>query len=381
MEKALTSVIYSGTPSQYAVGPAETADAIAWAVSKRMKAQVVSVAYDRLLKTHLSEPVLKSIDEDRAVTRVYIRRNWFMFFRLFRIIKASDGPLILHCIFDYRFVLPALLFALFLRKRPIFHVPHGMLMDVVFERHSLAKHLFCLVWRVFVPRGAIVHVVSSEFERQSVIRHLGGAESISVIPQITNVGECFRAKHFKGRQAGEKLNICFVGRVTKQKNLLFALSVLKELNFEVGLDVYGSTADVAYFSACAAAVAQLPDNISVVFKGSIQRSALLVELRNYDLMFVPTLGDNHGHYILEALSVGLPVLISDKCPWSDINESGGGWSLPLSARSSFVEVLSRAYSAGLEWENVRKAASEYFDSKNLGRKSEVEYQELICAQQ
>jgi glycosyltransferase involved in cell wall biosynthesis len=169
-----------------------------------------------------------------------------------------------------------------------------------------------------------------------------------------------------------------VGRVTKQKNFLFVLSILKELNFEVMLDVYGSIEDAAYFAACSSAIKQLPNNIRVNFKGAIKREDLLVSLRNYDLMFAPTLGDNHGHYIMEALGIGLPVLMSDRCPWSDINECGGGWSLPLSARSSYLEVLNRAYFAGPEWAVVRKAASNYYDKKNLPSESAKRYQELIC---
>ena len=48
-----------------------------------------------------------------------------------------------------------------------------------------------------------------------------------------------------------------------------------------------------------------------------------------DLFFLPTRGENFGHVIAEALSVGTPVLISDQTPWRKLAAVGLGHDLPL----------------------------------------------------
>jgi glycosyltransferase involved in cell wall biosynthesis len=361
----VTHVIYSGSPSRHALGPAGSVDNMALALSKEATVQVVSVGYDRLLNKPIDAEIRKRHAAKTAVKRIYIERNWLMLFELFRTIKASTGPIVLHCIFDYKFVLFAFLFALLLNKRPIFHVPHGMLLDALFVKRRLRKEIFCLLWRGFIPAGRITHIASSELEKSTIVRRLGRKERVVVIGQITQLEKRFRKRNFAGRQSGSALQVCFVGRVARQKNLLFALSVLKTIRFDVAFDIYGSMENDSYYSACAAAIKELPKNISVRFMQMVDRNELLEKLRNYDLMFAPTLGENHGHYIMEALGIGLPVLISDQCPWSDVNEFGGGWSLPLSAPSSYADVLAQAYNSGSDWAHVRQRAFEYFDSKML----------------
>jgi glycosyltransferase involved in cell wall biosynthesis len=69
-------------------------------------------------------------------------------------------------------------------------------------------------------------------------------------------------------------------------------------------------------------------------------------LREHDLFFLPTLGENFGHIILEAFCAGCPVLISDQTPWRDLEEKGVGWDLPFDQPELFREVLQRF--AGME---------------------------------
>ncbi|MBN8497849.1 MAG: hypothetical protein J0M32_13465 [Candidatus Accumulibacter sp.] len=62
-------------------------------------------------------------------------------------------------------------------------------------------------------------------------------------------------------------------------------------------------------------------------------------LPGYDRFFLPPFSENFGHAINEALSVGVPVLISDKTPWRNLQEKGMGWDLPLDNRRAFIEVI------------------------------------------
>jgi glycosyltransferase involved in cell wall biosynthesis len=60
----------------------------------------------------------------------------------------------------------------------------------------------------------------------------------------------------------------------------------------------------------------------------------------HDFLVLPTLGENFGHAVVEALQAGLPVVVSDKTPWRDLEQVGSGWDLPHDS-SVWVRVLER----------------------------------------
>lgn len=62
-------------------------------------------------------------------------------------------------------------------------------------------------------------------------------------------------------------------------------------------------------------------------------------LSAYDLFLLPTLGENYGHVIHEALLAGCPVLISNRTPWRNLEALGIGWDLPLEDPEQFRTVL------------------------------------------
>jgi glycosyltransferase involved in cell wall biosynthesis len=65
------------------------------------------------------------------------------------------------------------------------------------------------------------------------------------------------------------------------------------------------------------------------------------ELAAHDLFFLPTRGENFGHAIYEALASGIPVLISDRTPWRNLESLGVGWDLPLNAPDKFRHVIEK----------------------------------------
>ena len=59
----------------------------------------------------------------------------------------------------------------------------------------------------------------------------------------------------------------------------------------------------------------------------------------YDLFFFPTLGENYGHVIVEALSQGTPILIADTTPWRSLRNHNVGFDLPLSREDLFIQAI------------------------------------------
>ena len=72
---------------------------------------------------------------------------------------------------------------------------------------------------------------------------------------------------------------------------------------------------------------------------------------------MPTLGENFGHSILEALAASLPVLISDQTPWRDLEMRKAGFDLPLGDRDQFTVAIDKlAVMNGKEFETWRISA-------------------------
>jgi glycosyltransferase involved in cell wall biosynthesis len=80
----------------------------------------------------------------------------------------------------------------------------------------------------------------------------------------------------------------------------------------------------------------------VEFKGPIPYTQVFGTMQQYHLFVLPTLGENYGHVIYEALSAGDPVLISDKTPWKNLKNERVGWDLPLNEKEKFKDAIIEA---------------------------------------
>jgi len=137
------------------------------------------------------------------------------------------------------------------------------------------------------------------------------------------------------------LKIVFVSRISPKKNLDGALTMLRGLQGEVMFDIYGPLEDMAYWEKCQSIIRTLPPSIQVHYRGIIQHEKVTEVFWTYDLFFFPTLGENYGHVIIEALVAGCPILISDQTPWRNLEATGVGWDIPLEYPEKFKAVLQQ----------------------------------------
>ena len=144
------------------------------------------------------------------------------------------------------------------------------------------------------------------------------------------------------RSSAGPLKLCFLSRISPKKNLDFALRVLADVKTPVEFMIYGPVEDTAFWAACQQLIARLPPHIQVKYGGELFPQQVRETLSQYDLFFFPTRGENFGHVIFEALLAGVPVLISDQTPWTDLEAHGAGWSFPLRAKDAFVAALEKA---------------------------------------
>jgi glycosyltransferase involved in cell wall biosynthesis len=160
----------------------------------------------------------------------------------------------------------------------------------------------------------------------------------------------------------QSLKIAFAGRINLQKNFLFAIDVIRTLDVASTLDVFGET-DPDYWPACEAALKAGTGRCNVTFHGQVPQQQLLDALPDYDVLLHPTSGENFGYSIIEALSLGVPVLLSDKSPWLDVETYNAGWVIPASNRAAFVDRLTAIFHMGDEWQTLRDGALKYAREK------------------
>ena len=106
------------------------------------------------------------------------------------------------------------------------------------------------------------------------------------------------------------------------KNLDFLLRVLIKVNTPVQLSIFGPKEDQIYWKKCLDLIDNLPANINVVIGEEVPQDQVFKIFQNHDLFISPTLGEAFGNAIIESLSFGLPVLISDKTLWKADNFGG-----------------------------------------------------------
>lgn len=192
-----------------------------------------------------------------------------------------------------------------------------------------------LVWQATgePEREAIRSAIGDDFLRKN------GSQPV-LAPNIS-LGATFDPARWSPRIPGEPLRIALLGRITPMKNIAFAIDILSLMRQPARLEIYGPVEDEAYWNLCRERIAKLPAHVGVSAEGAVSPDEVHALLAPQDCFLLPTCGENFGHAIAEALSAGLPAIISDRTPWLNLGEAGVGVVFPLTEPGSFAAELDR----------------------------------------
>lgn len=258
--------------------------------------------------------------------------------RLTGIIRGFKGDVLhLNSFFSFRFsILPLLLWRLLKPGRPVIVGPRGEFSGGALGLKATKKRTYIdLTQRLGLYRHVIWHA-STEHEAEDIRRVMGAAARIRIAIDIASPPASLT---LAPRQDGAPLRIVFLSRISPMKNLLGAIDMLRQVRSPVVFDVYGPAEDAAYWAACQQAAKGLPPHVQFNYRGALYPAQVPDTLAGYDLFYLPTLGENFGHVIAEALGCGLPVLISDQTPWRDLATKRLGWDLPLADAAAFAACI------------------------------------------
>lgn len=234
---------------------------------------------------------------------------------------------------------------LFLKKRkkikiPVVIAPMGMLSPGAFRIKYPKKKLYMTWMKACGMFRNIIWSVTDEQEEVAVRRLVSRKADCRIARDLVSfMGEPGEREEKKKGQ----LKLVFLSRISPSKNLKYVFEVLR--NFAVNseekieFDIYGITEDKDYFKECLQIAEGLPEMIAWEYRGAVSPDEILETFSRYDVLFFPTMSENFGHVIYEAMASGCIPLISDRTPWKELEEKKIGYSIPLEEKQQYLEKL------------------------------------------
>jgi glycosyltransferase involved in cell wall biosynthesis len=257
-----------------------------------------------------------------------------------KIIRTSDCDRVyIQSMFSLRFGIFPLLTARMLGRKVVV-APRGMLHPTALAIKKTRKISFLRIaqW-LGLYRGVVFQAVDSwesdivkkQFPNNRVLR----ATNMAALPGKRDPAE---------RKFSDRLRFVSVARISPEKNNLFLLQVLSRLTFPVEADFYGAPGnDQKYVEQFRLALQQLPAHVQVRWDGFLSPEELEEKMTQADWFVLPTLGENFGHAIFEAMASGLPVIIGDNTPWKGLAAIGAGYDLPARDEQAWLTALQKAF--------------------------------------
>lgn len=278
----------------------------------------------------------------------------------YSLLKKHKSTVYLNSLFDPLFSIIPLLVSMYMGRRVVL-APRGELSESALNIKINKKSAYLKFFKTFGFHKKIIWHVTNELEKAQLQSVFGVVENIYVANNISLIAK----KHIVEVEKKPHLDLFYLGRIAKIKNLKFALHVLSKLEMEVKYYLYGPVDDEDYWEECQHIIATLPSNVEVTFCGSIQRESLEQIINSHEFLFLPTKSENFGHSIAECLSNGVPVIISDQTPWRKLSDNNAGWDLPLREADQFANLISDLSKMNTkEYNMLRRSCLDFYATTN-----------------
>jgi glycosyltransferase involved in cell wall biosynthesis len=293
------------------------------------------------------------------------------FGKTLKIIREFQGDALhLNSFFSFRFSILPLLIARWVKPQlPVIVGPRGEFSEGALALKSTKKRIYIPLAKSLGLYKNVIWHASTVHEAEDIRRVMGKAVAVRIAINIA-VPQANLALAL--RKEGAPLRVILISRISPMKYLLVAIEIFKQVQCPVDFHVYGPAEDQNYWNECQSAAAALPRHVSLQYHGPLQPDAVPHKLAEYDLFFLPTLGENFGHVIAEALFAGVPVLISNTTPWRDLAAKGLGWDLPLDQPKAFARSIEICHAKPAAEYNRWRQQIRAWALQNIGNQDAIE---------
>lgn len=286
----------------------------------------------------------------------YVKPNGFT---MNKIRKLSAGvDIIYSCgIFSRRSINAFVLNKMNLLGKPLVVASMGMFSPNEFKLKYRKKKTFVSIFNAMGLFNKVYWSATSKMEISEIIQQVKVDESKFFIAEdlprfVENMCVC------KYKKINE-LDVVWISRITNKKNLLQAIIILSKVKCNVKFTIYGPVHTETYWNECKVEIEKLPSNIKCEYKGNVESEKVVEILSKHHVFLFPTLGENYGHVIQEALSAACPCILSDQTPWQDLEKSGVGFVCYLNDEDKFVKAVE--YYAKMNEQEFNKYAQSALD--------------------
>jgi len=310
---------------------------------------------------------------------IYLSKKQVSIKKIKQLVRETEFDLVyVNGVYSFYFsVLPLVLMRYFSDKK-IIVAPRGMLSAQGLGVKSLKKKAFVIISRLIGLYKKVTLHVTSNGEQEDIEQLKLKPGLIYPVPNMPPKVSNNEVEKIEKR-TGE-LKLISIARISPEKNTLFALKCLKnyKYNGEIEFDLYGSVYQQSYWKQCKDCIDKLPANIKVSYRGELNNSLVSNKLRQYHFLFLPSIGENFGHSLLESLLAACPVIISNKTPWRELEHKNVGWDIDLKTPEIFAKRIQHALDlANEEYTKMSENAQSYAISKTNSNQTKLSYYKLF----
>ncbi len=241
--------------------------------------------------------------------------------------KNINDFFLLQGIFEIEYLLVDLL--LFNKKRLII-IPRGAFVprfpDFEFVKKPLLK---LLLWKVFIKnrfKKAGCWVATSDFELNRFLVLGANKKNNFIIPDSYNQNRFKCSVTELHNEFKFKDYILFVGRISKEKNLLFIIELMNELvknGFKKKMILVGPISDRKYFNKIQGSISKYSLKNFVIFREAKTDDELQKYYFNAYCVLLPSFVESFGLVILEAIEFSKMIFVSNNVPLKFISPDYG----------------------------------------------------------
>jgi glycosyltransferase involved in cell wall biosynthesis len=227
--------------------------------------------------------------------------------------------------------------------------PEGELAAGALQLKAMKKKVFLNFAEIVGLYQNVIWKATGDSEKREVKKISASGSRIFIAPNMPPRGifDEYRQSAKPEKNIGAA-RFVFLSRYMRTKNFNWLIEILPDIKGELAIDIYGPLEDENYWQESKKMIEKLPGNIKIEYRGALLHDEVAGKLFEYHFFILPTLGESFGHVILEALSAGCPLIISDRTPWLNLEEKGIGWDVPLEKPERWAEVINECISYSQE---------------------------------
>ena len=240
--------------------------------------------------------------------------------------------------------------------------PRGEVCENTFHLKYKKKKIVSEIANVLnVYKDAYFHATSNE-EKEGLIKYYNASpERIFLVP---NIAANLKAYDRSIEKKKNSLRIVFISRIQEKKNLLLAIKAVNKLDGDIVFDIFGPMESKEYWKLCQEEILKSSENIHIEYKGALKTRDVSTTFKNYHCFLFPTISENYGHVIVEALASSVPIILSKgTTPWDDIDGKAGK-ICKLEVVEQFSDALRTLVEMNQsEYNNLLDSTAKYYNSK------------------